>query len=368
MAKTTSRNYGLDIVRVFAFCSVVSVHYFLNTPFYNVQIQGGRLYIATLLRVFSMVCVPLFLLLSGYLMRKKKATKQYYLKLVGILMEYLLASLCCAIYELIIHGIPEDLLRYLKETVLGVFFFQLAPYSWYVEMYIGLFLLIPYLNIIYENMDGQKGKQKLILTMLLLTSIPCMTHIVPVHVWGQLKSLRVFPEYWIEIYPITYYFIGAYLSEYPLKIAKSRNLLLIFLTAVISGSLCYWKSYGNLFEAGAWQLYQSGFIMVQAILVFTLLSQVSLKPDGKAAKLVSYLSGLCFSAYLVSYIFDQIVYGRLGLGEATADYKIAYFIVAVPLVILLSLMLSAVIQNVCVLLYWIAHKIQKVKKASMRIK
>ena len=71
--KNVSRYYSLDIVRIFAFSCVVGVHFFLYTPFYIIPIHGSRMYISTLLRTFLMICVPLFLMLSGYLMKKRKA-------------------------------------------------------------------------------------------------------------------------------------------------------------------------------------------------------------------------------------------------------------------------------------------------------
>ena len=42
-----------------------------------------------------------------------------------------------------------------------------APYSWYIEMYLGLFLLIPFLNILYNNLASQRHKQILVITFVI---------------------------------------------------------------------------------------------------------------------------------------------------------------------------------------------------------
>lgn len=361
--KNASRYYSLDIVRIFAFCCIVAEHFFLCTSYYDIVVQGTIMYIATLIRTFCMICVPIFLMLSGYLMRNRKPNKQHYLKLSKIIVEYILASLCCAAYDTWIHGMPDNILLHIKEIIFQIFSYEVAPYSWYVEMYIGLFLLIPYLNMLYDAMNGQKEKQKLILTLLLLTSIPGMTNIFGANFGTYSMDLRILPQGWLDFYPVTFYLMGIYLREYPLKLRRSTNLILILLTFVVSGTVCYLKSYGGLFILGVWQPQQSGFAVIQAVLVFTLLSQFPFKPTGILEKLVPQLSNLCFSAYLVSSIFDLAVYTRLASVITQPVYRLEYFLVTVPLNIVLSLALSAVIQIVYRMLHQLAEQISKRRKA-----
>ena len=65
----------------------------------------------------------------------------------------------------------------IKSIILNVLNFSAAPYSWYIEMYLGLFLLIPFLNIVYNAMPSQKSKIWLILTFVILTSLPPVLNI-----------------------------------------------------------------------------------------------------------------------------------------------------------------------------------------------
>ena len=65
------RNVNLDLTRCAAVFSVVAVHFFLNSGFYGTPIVGGKMLLSTILRTVFMVCVPLFLLLTGYLMSGK---------------------------------------------------------------------------------------------------------------------------------------------------------------------------------------------------------------------------------------------------------------------------------------------------------
>ena len=65
------RNIGLDLTRILAFLSVIGVHFFLNTDFYKIPLRGKRMLALATLRTSFMVCVPLFLLLTGYLVSGK---------------------------------------------------------------------------------------------------------------------------------------------------------------------------------------------------------------------------------------------------------------------------------------------------------
>lgn len=54
-----------------AFLAVPSVHFFLNSTYYDTAIVGPRMALMTVMRTAFMVCVPLYMLLSGYLSAEK---------------------------------------------------------------------------------------------------------------------------------------------------------------------------------------------------------------------------------------------------------------------------------------------------------
>lgn len=55
------RDVSADIIRIFAFFLVVSMHFLGNIRFYDEIILGGRMYVMLLMRATFMICVPLFL-------------------------------------------------------------------------------------------------------------------------------------------------------------------------------------------------------------------------------------------------------------------------------------------------------------------
>ena len=87
------RNVNIDLIKCIAVFSVISVHFFLNTDFYNRTIINTNMYIAVLFRTLFMICVPLFMITTGYLMKNKMLSKKYYLGINRVLIIYLLDAI-----------------------------------------------------------------------------------------------------------------------------------------------------------------------------------------------------------------------------------------------------------------------------------
>ena len=127
------------MIRVIAVFSVLSVHFFLHNGFYEEIVVGKRLFFMGTMRNFFMICVPLFLILTGFLMNKKVVSRKYYSGLKKTYITYVLASIACLVY----FSISTQRSFGIIESIKMILNFSAAPYSWYIEMYIGLFLLIP---------------------------------------------------------------------------------------------------------------------------------------------------------------------------------------------------------------------------------
>ncbi|MBP3413550.1 MAG: acyltransferase family protein [Oscillospiraceae bacterium] len=336
----------MDVIRIFAFLCVVSVHFFLNSGFYDHVVEGGSMLLMTALRNFFMICVPLFMILSGYLLKDKIPCKSYYARIFQTLGIYLLASIACAGYEFLFNRENFSAMG----SVLGLFTFSTAPYSWYIEMYIGLFLIIPFLNRMYNGMT-QKMKKLLIAMFLVLTALPSIMNIWQFFnpSWWLRPAVSqnydfLVPDYWIELYPITYYFIGCYLREYPIKLKSSTNFFLIVGVFAVSGAFNAYRSIGDVFVEGSWSEHRSFFVTIQSVLVFNFLNRINLSRVGERTGIVlKKLSSWTLGAYLCSSIFDDYFYKILKTAEPVMERRILYFPIIVLVVAICSLVLSAVL-------------------------
>ena len=225
------RNINIDLVKTIAVFSVISVHFFSNAGFYD-KVISKNMYLGVLFRTLFMICVPLFMITTGYLMKNKMLSKKYYLGINRVLIIYLLDAILYLGYNNIYNGESFSI----KHIIKSILSFEIG-YSWYVEMYIGLFLLIPFINLIYNNLKTKKEKQILILTMLILTSFQGIFNI----------KYSLIPDWWTGIYPLTYYFIGCYLNEYKINIKAYKNILLFLACLTISSVINIYISKENIF-------------------------------------------------------------------------------------------------------------------------
>lgn len=331
------RDLNADLIRCVAVYSVLSVHFLLNSGFYSVPVEGAGMFVMCIYRSCFMVCVPLFLILTGYLMWQKKLSASYYRGLWKTVEIYLLASVVCLLYKKFAQS--QDVT--IKSAILDILDFKAANYSWYIEMYIGLFLMIPFLNGAYHSLADKRQKQILILTMTALTMLPKLLNNFNFTVEGWWSSPvlsdkynGLVPGFFTAMYPVTYYFIGAYLREYGCRISRLKNLLLFAAAVILFGAYNYYRSDGLSFQ---WESNSTwgGENQITAVLLFILL--LNLYPD-RWPKLIQealiQISKVSLALYLLSWIFDQEIYSVLKSLVPSAEDRWIYIPLIVPSVFL----------------------------------
>lgn len=279
-------------------------------------------------------------------MSTKPLSGKHYAKGMKVIWLYLLASLAVLIYRVYI---THELV--LSNALWGILRYNTAPYAWYVEMYIGLFLLIPFLNILYQNIPSKRWKIGLIITLICFSMLPYMIN------YNNYKSLywwlhptssedfqKIIPQWWCFGYPLAYYFIGAYLREYGLSFKKNTRRLMLLASIAIQTLYCLWRSDGGKFPGGAWTGWEWPINAVNATLIASLMldKEYSGIPQ-KVSKALSYISSLTLQMYLVSYIFDSLFYPILKQKLPAFPERLWGYFVIVPAVFLCSLALSVVI-------------------------
>lgn len=340
------RNIGLDLTRILAFLSVIGVHFFLNTDFYRVPLRGKRMVLMAGLRTSLMVCVPLFLLLTGYLLSAKDLPleaarlKKYYKKIIPVLLTYALAmALVFGVFRLRGDGSYT-----FKKLIFGILGYK--EYSWYVNMYIGLFLLSPFLINIWSSIGDKRTHQVLIGVFCFLTIGPTVFN---VHDLSSLKAIflaydsnkinHLLPGWWNNIYPLTYFFLGAYLREYvDFKRIRPVRAFVAFVLIIFASTLYnIWRSHGGVFQIQAWNSWGSLQNTASSICLFILIN--SLAPasvDQKTERFLGYISKLTFGAYILSALSDKIVYGFVNAKIGGAKEAMAYM----PQIVLSSALIA----------------------------
>jgi surface polysaccharide O-acyltransferase-like enzyme len=158
---------------------------------------------------------------------------------------------------------------------------------------------------------------------------------------------QLLPKWWQMLYPFTYYFLGAYLKEYPPKKRPFKYLILSLAVVLLWGLYNFYRSRGTSF---VWEDHVEYF-SYQALSVAFLVFVFFLSLDANrlfipVRKFLSYLSSLTFGAYLVSWIFDTLSYPLLEQNVYYIPDRFKYYPLCIAFSAIGSLLLSAVIDLV----------------------
>ena len=345
------RSCGIDIIKIMAAIFVIVTHFYLNTAFYTSIPIDNKGYIPPLIVLWiGYTAVPLFMITTGYLMKNKTLSAKYYSALIKILVFYLIGSFSCLKYRKDLGWDPDnwDLLK-------GVLEFSLCDNAWYVKMYLIMFMLIPFLNVMFNNLEGRKQHTILLVTVFLLFVAGPSLYIGR----DPDRQIQLLPTYMKRVFPIAYYFLGCYIREYPPKRTLRNKLIFFSVFAVclaIMTRKLYLDSYRNdehLFHSGYLFAYDNYFVFILSAMVFLLLFDITIKSKA-VTKVLSVLAQTTLLTYLISYGYDLKYYGAFNKKYEYPKFllRFRHMYEIVPKIYFKSLVLSLII----VMLYTFCEK------------
>ena len=301
------RQSGIDLIRITGLFFVVGVHQFLYNRFYYEPQIGGWMWSADVWRWLFFCCNGIFMMLSGYLRCNKTDLHDCYRGLIPVLIGY---TLCCAIIFPVQFLLGEriSLVAWLER------FITFGNYAWYVEMYIGLVLFSPLINLGLKQMEN-KTLGRFANIMVFVTSAHYMT------------ALNLIPDYWSALYPVTYYILGAAIRRLQPKVKPWEGLgmaLLISMGLAVSSILTTDEGFSKGFTQG----YGGFWTMLTASGIFLGLYRVKVRQ--RTGKVLAWLAGGVFEGYLLSKIFDLWTYPLVKQWHTPEKLWLVFLVVTVP--------------------------------------
>lgn len=366
-AAERKRDPRLDVIRLTALFFVCATHFYLHSGYTELTMEGPRMFIMTAAKSFFLICVPMFITLTGYLMCEKKLTVRYFKGIIKVLCVYLFSSALYSVYSVVFLGKEF----YPGEFVRTVLKYKGTPYGWYIEMYIGLFLLIPFINMALDKLNSKKRGLALLLVLFIVIGLPSLANVFSfeskeVFLRPRLASryVQILPDWWEGFYPIFYYCLGWYLKKYPFRPKLGIHISLLALSVLADGGFNFYKSYGGPFVSAAWNWNSNPFMMVTTFLFFSLLLRIPVKPaGGKGAAFLKLLSDSVLGAYLVSVIFDERYYAILKDAVPAARDRMVYAPLPVLATFLssmaVSILMTLIIRALSALFALIGKKIKR---------
>lgn len=301
---------GIDLLRCVGLLFVTGLHSFLYNGFYYEPQTQLILWGANSFRWLFFTCNGIFMILTGYLKTASPWNRKYYNGLWVVLIGYFLT---CAVSFPIRHFLIGEKLTFAQWLDKLVNF---GNYGWYVEMYIGLILFSPVINLALDHLTSNRQHYLLALTMLLLTAAP------------TIAPVSIVPDYWKSLYPLTYYTLGAVIRRCRPKVSPVLTLSVAALTVCGMG-LASLLSTDDGFSKGFGQGY--GGFWVTVVVVCLLLSVYRLKLPSCIARILRRLCGGCFEGYLLSRLFDVWLYSSFPKLHSPEKYPLLFICVTIPI-------------------------------------
>ena len=334
---------SIDLIRVIAILGALFIH--LTYPIYaRPDFFGGTTWwLTTVISAFSRISIPLFIILSGYLLLPKNeswATTQARL-VHRLLVPFVFWFGFYLLWDRIFFHRTNSLLE------IPTLLYQSNTYHLYFLLILtGLYFLLPMLRLIFVHLENHYIK--VLLGVGFVAGV--LMYFVP---YGLIRDQAQFNIFTAWVPYLGYFLFGGFLAtkkppapKWLIWIVLASFLTTIALSTYAVGfrettTAWLWRSHGVAFV----DEYLSPQIIIFALSFFWLL--VSLPPNFKllnnlhVSKLLRQLAKASFGAYLIHVLVLNVLDFRFGLAlDAYPGSLLQYFLIRSSLCLILSFGLS----------------------------
>jgi surface polysaccharide O-acyltransferase-like enzyme len=295
-----TRNSQIELLRILAILGVVVLHYNGNVAFAQVNAGSIQQYILFALESLFLAAVNVFVLISGYFLYN--SNERRWVKVLQLLVQVMALGVVRYALTLLLSG------GVFSVTTLVSY---MIPNNWFVTLYLALYILSPYLNLLIERLDEQQMRLLILFGIGLFSLWPTLMDIVrdvtglsfiglyPLSNNGNLNGYTI-------VQFVLMYLIGAYLHRFGEQIRiKNGWLELIFAGCV--GLVTVWQIILPLSA----RAYSNPLIILMAICIFLLFSRIRLQ-----SKAINLLARGAFSCYILHDVFlphvdiEHVIHGN----------------------------------------------------------
>ena len=298
LAKTSERNYGIDLLRIVAMFMVVLLHV-LGPGGILFEAKSGTVNfaVAWLLEMVLFCAINCYGLISGY---------------VGITGKYKYSNFVTIWLQVISYNVIISLYYFLRyphmfsyKTVVNAFFPVCNGAYWYFTAYAGLFVLIPLLNKAVKALKKEQLRAVLVMLFVALCVLPSLFNKdIFLSGWG-------YSALWLSFLYLT----GAYIRQHGFFANRTGVAIGLYAGCVlISWGVKMWEeyvapsAYWSDLAGGLLTQYSSPTMFLSGVGLFVLFSQI--KPPKFLNKIIAFIAPCTFGVYIIHanpLLWDRII-------------------------------------------------------------
>jgi surface polysaccharide O-acyltransferase-like enzyme len=223
-------------------------------------------------------------------------------------------SVCLQIYR----GASLGEIHWLKEIFLAI-----LPNNYYVILYIGVYLVARYINIIFETLKEKKNLRRMLILLIFLFSVePTLVDWLSLITKDSLAGLSMISISGSQSgYNITtfllMYCVGAYIRYTNMEKMwnMKKSLIGYFVCVFVNVLLCLPQSIFHIESTGLAWAYSSPFVIGEAIFLFLFFMNLSMgqsKPVNQLSR-ASFMVYLCHNWFIPYIGVSRFVQGNVGV-------------------------------------------------------
>lgn len=279
------RKNNIELLRILSMYMILILHLLRFSGFLDIATTNTvKSFIIWFLESLCFVAVNCYVIISGYFLVDSKFK---FKKLINIWLEVMFYSVIIYLILLFTGNISFGLQSFLK----SIFPVSLGNY-WFVTVYIALYLLSPFINILINNLN-QKQYRGLILIIFLLFSV--LPTFIPQH-----NTINYGGSYSISWFTCLY-LIAGYLRKYSSDTSRQKKYLFTYILCslinVIALFICRHFNI-NFIEHSFLYNYYSVTVLLAAINLFLYFKNLSIN-NNFINKLITFISPTTFGIYLI---------------------------------------------------------------------
>ncbi len=214
LPKEKTRVEYCDALRAISIIAVIMIHVISSFRELYVVNNHFNYILFTTLRSLTSFAVPMFFMLTGIFLIKRKKQYSYIDFVKKILKKFILPLLIVSIIYYLYDCIASISVSFsIKELIINLYSNSIKYHLWYMYSIILIYFLIPFIRLGIKSFKQEELK-KLILVLFLLTSIPATINQFLMYFGLKTLDAISYPTFFSSI---NYLLFGYYLYKYNIK-------------------------------------------------------------------------------------------------------------------------------------------------------
>lgn len=348
--KEKERSSNYELMRIISMIMIVTGHLITHGNMLNNCTNMAIKRILEFIFDTLVIHVNSFILLTGYFQSTNKFKQSKLWSLINSSLFYR-AGIMLGLF--LLFNVSFD-----KATIIRKLFILNLDEYWFIKLYIFIYILSPFLNILISKLEQKQYNYLLIIMFTLFSVLPYLT------------GCKAFDNNGYTLYNfILLYLIGAYIRKYPIKewyifnkIPDNLYKILLYLSfifiIIINFSIeqttnimrTYSPVYNEIF-GGVYNMtraYSNPFVIIQTVIYFSIFSTLNIKSN-----FINKLSKLTMGVYLI-HDNSMIRYRIYNVFKITPSIQNSYQ------VLLYLIIVTVIIYVVCSIVEYIRQLIFKI--------